>query len=90
MKKGGKYPFDEKIADLALKSNLAVEVFQYPGEVLVIPSNWGHATLNLCETFSIAQEFGCLDDHNYRRLFILPVMQKNSPSFKRKAGVSRY
>ena len=57
--------FDESTARRAIAEGLAVEVLQMPGDILFIPSNWGHATMNLCETVSMAQEFGCLDDHTY-------------------------
>lgn len=72
--------------ELAVHSQLGVEVLQFPGDVLFIPSNWGHATENLCETVSIAQEFGCLDDHSFKRLLTLPVMQSGGPKFKRSVG----
>jgi len=82
-----KYSFDSPEADNALETHMAYEVFQFPGDVLVIPSNWGHATLNLCETISIAQEFGCLDDHVFSRTLILPIMQRNPPCYSRKSGI---
>ena len=77
-----------EIAKFALENGLAFEVVQQPGDVLMIPSQYGHGTLNLCGTISIAQEFGCLDDHvfNGKRLLTLPVMQPYLPIFERKSG----
>jgi len=43
--------------------------------VLYIPSNWGHATWNLCETVAVAREIGCLDDHLFEKIVIMPAMQ---------------
>ena len=34
------------------------EVTQRPGDVVFVPSDWVHATLNIGETVAIAQEFG--------------------------------
>ena len=80
-----------EVAAFALEHGLAFEVTQTPGDVLVIPSQYGHGTMNLCGTISIAQEFGCLDDHiyNQHRLLTLPVMQPYPPSFDRKSGYMR-
>jgi len=83
----------EEFATFAVKNDLAIEITQYAGDVLFIPSQWGHATLNLLETISVAQEFGCLDDYIYKtsarnnnRLLVLPVMQIYSPIFQRRGG----
>jgi len=42
-----------------VERNYAYEVIQSPGDVLYIPSDWIHATINIGgETLCIAQEFG--------------------------------
>jgi len=37
---------------------LAFDVTQSPGDVLYIPADWVHLTVNTCETVAISQEFG--------------------------------
>ena len=80
-----------KAAAFALANGLAFEILQNPGDILVIPSHYGHGTMNVCGTISIAQEFGCLDDHLYNnnRLLSLPIMQPYPPTFARKSGYTR-
>eukprot|EP00607_Mallomonas_marina_P006616 CAMPEP_0182436580 /NCGR_PEP_ID=MMETSP1167-20130531/82355_1 /TAXON_ID=2988 /ORGANISM="Mallomonas Sp, Strain CCMP3275" /LENGTH=196 /DNA_ID=CAMNT_0024628903 /DNA_START=123 /DNA_END=713 /DNA_ORIENTATION=- len=40
------------------EEGLLFETTQYPGDVLYVPSDWVHGTLNTCETVALAQEFG--------------------------------
>eukprot|EP01041_Mallomonas_annulata_P011370 gene11370-23795_t len=40
------------------ESGQLFEVTQYPGDVVYVPADWVHATLNTCDTVALAQEFG--------------------------------
>lgn len=48
------------------EARIVYEVFQYPGDVVFIPHDWLHATLNLVDTISVSQEFCTLFDTDHR------------------------
>ena len=35
----------------------AMQCTQYPGDILLVPALWGHATLNLTQCIGVAYEF---------------------------------
>jgi JmjC domain, hydroxylase/Ankyrin repeats (3 copies) len=51
---------------LLRKRGHVVEVVQYPGDVVFVPHDWLHATLNLADSISISQQFCTFLNTDYR------------------------
>lgn len=98
--KAGKGAFDyhikpttEWLRDVAPKlrsKGLLHEVMQYPGDVIYIPHDWHHATLNLADTVAISQEFCTFKNTVHRIMPLGAVVYGNKDEFRNSGSINTF
>ena len=66
------------------------EVMQYPGDVLIIPHDWYHATLNLADTIAISQEFCTFKNTIHRIMPLGKILYGGKDEYRNLGTVSTF
>jgi hypothetical protein len=86
-------PTTEWLRDKAPKlrsKGILHEVMQYPGDVLIIPHDWSHATLNLADTVAISQEFCTLRNTIHRIMPLGNIIYGGKDDFRESGSISTF